>query len=169
MDTSISVEGKSYEGLMTSGFAEEKELAEKMAKVVEEIVAEIRPVLKYVSQPIPLLEETEHNPDRVARFDERGVEIYTVTFESGDKCVFLGEDGKFFAAKACYTNGWHHYHGRSGDMQYSWQLVPLEKLIEGLQKIFQAATQKREHHLASVRERSEKLDTVLAILKPSYR
>ena len=168
MDTSISVEGKSYEGLMTSGFAEEKELAEKMAKVVDEIVTEIKPVLKYVSQPIPLLEDDQHCPSRVPRLDTRGVEIDRIR-ESGSgitRCIFLGEDGKFFTSKLC-SGG--HYQGQSGNMHYSWQLVPLEKLIEGLQKIFQAATQKREHHLASIRERSEKLDTVLAILKPSYR
>ena len=175
MDTSISVEHKSYADLVSSDFQEEKELAKKLAEVVYKIMAEIKPVLKYVSQPIPLLHETEHRSN--GRTYTRGVEIDSIEHEPGGGIthVFLLEDGRFLGAKACNiletpADHLHYHYSHSVTQDGSpWKLIPLEKLVEQLQGIFKVATEKREKHLSSIRERAQKLDSILAILKPSPR
>lgn len=154
---------------------EEKVLIEKANTAVREIVSKLRPVLRYISEEVlvsPDFDEPckEHGvladlPVRVKGL--RAVEVFELEPEPR-KVLFLSEDGTFFVASLCMSTRRRHFHElwREGE-RWTWQLVPFGALLEGLQSKLQAAVDRREKHLASIREHSDMLDRVLAAIKRS--
>lgn len=189
MDTSNNLTSFSVMELRTSGFPDEAALAEKAEQILWGLVDQLKPVLRYIANPIPIIAGVAGPPgckDIVNPFDpeyyqglsERAVELGKNPKSTLSSILFLGEDGEFFTAEECPfapKNSRHfHYKKSWGDLRKivlydkwvgSWDEYPFDYLIAHLQAAFHKAKEKREKHLASIAERSSKLDQIMEILK----
>ena len=173
MDTSISsLKGLTLRDLAFSEFDEERELARKSLVVVLGLVKQLKPILRYVSVPIVCQlyankQEAEHL---------RGIQLlkgfnYQLNRE---EILFLREDGASFVATECkfspptecrfYKGSYPHFHEMI-EGPGALERYPLREILEVLQGLLRNATEKREAHLASIRERSTMLDEVLEVMK----
>jgi len=183
MDTSNSSSSKDFRvyDLQKSWSAADSELAEKVQKVMATLIEKLKPVLRYLTVPVPVLDfDVEENCNRpnlhivnpysghraIELFEIEGIRQGTV------EMLFLREDGKFFTAIRCpFHPHQMHYHGRRIQQDNifisasTWELAPFEKLIASLNGVLRQAEEKRQQHLQSIRERREKLDEILEIIK----
>ena len=186
MDTSISsVDFYPFELLMSDD-PEEHALGMKAKKVVVGILEELRPILKYVVAPLAVLPEgyaldgcgyskKKRCPNNIGDpyySQLRGVKLCVVKTYRPDisGVLFLGENGQLFTSVRCPDPEPEHYHDQydvtqSGMAADTWGRAKFGELIAALKQMLADATCKRETHLASIRERSEKLDEMLAILR----
>jgi len=165
--------------LEKSQHPEDRELAVKAEEVVKEIIEKLKPILRYVSEPIPFVGSIEkecENPNftivNVYQSNSRGVRImeiealYTELYTAVGEILFLTERGDFFSVTRCkVTRHKEHYHLKRNAVEAPWKLVPFGELIASLEIVLRYAEEKREQHLQSIRERREKLDEILEILK----
>lgn len=178
MDTSTSRENFRVAELMTSKFDEERALAIKAREVIGTLVDQLKPILKYVATLPQFLDESETNCRRshLPLRDKRA--LYLLEGPEGpDRTtllyLFLSEEGKFLTASKCTLSPPHdhyHYFELEGGNRLTWERFPFQQLLTSLQQAVQKAIEKREGHLASIRERREMLDEILEVIKrPSPR
>ncbi len=154
---------------------EERALIEKASVVVREIVAQLRPILRYVSEEV-LVSTDPDGPCKSQRAQcipgipvgtrwLRAIEVFELRAEPRE-VLFLAEGGVFFVARLCMSSHSRHFHEawREGE-RWTWQLAPFAALLQTLRDKLGEAEDRREKHLASIRERSKMLDRVLAVIK----
>lgn len=165
MDTSNSSDFRPID-LLNSAHQEDIELYKRTIDIVEKIVGELKPVLKYVSGPIEFCGKDGTTKACEVKNTIRALYICDVDKEfvgkgnvfEGDY-LFLNEAGNFFVARNMHGNHyWYHVGG-------GWQYLSFEKLIQSLRGVLQVAISRREAHLATIKVRSEKLDKIVEILK----
>jgi len=179
MDTSISSKDFRVADLMRSEWDEEKELAVNARRVIETLVDRLKPILKYVAilrefgditeamcQNYRFTPNFQVHPKRVLHLLE-GTEEATLYLH-----LFLSEEGKFFIATKCSRHrAPEHYHvfEAKGRGLLTWEAFSFQQLLTSLQEALQKATEKRETHLESIRERRKILDEMLEVLKRGER
>ncbi len=170
MDSSNSL-SCTIRSLEQSEHEEDNDLAAECMAVIKEILAKLRPILKYVVSParFTVAYQGEQGEDLTARC--------AILIDCSSYCMLLSEPGAIFNA------------GRKADGQYSltatdrnkgrqaifhelqnngddrWKNESFEKMVEVLQELLTRAQQKREQHLASVSSAKEKLTQILAVVK----
>lgn len=166
---------------MREGFHEDVELADKVVRVIHTLIQQLKPVLRYVATPILIVNTGIDSQYCCARGVKEGkistryvraVEIgkNSKIFPTDDVVLFLREDGEFFSSseRECCTTDFHHYHFQTL-REKSWEDLilhyPINQLIDKLQRVFDDTKEKREKHLASIAERSDKLDRIMEILE----
>ena len=155
--------------LRESGFPEDAELAEKAEKVVELLVKELKPVLRYIAIPF-LVKKTNVSPPS----SFRAIEIICFKRYPAEELeyLFLSEDGIFFTAKEIKASQYSHekdYYQPTAtgenDILSTWRAIPFNEFTASLEEALRQAKEKREKHLASIAERSARLDKIMEILK----
>lgn len=167
MDASNSSMDFTVSELMRSPHKEDKTLAETAREIIRKTVSNVKPILRYVSEPVYY-----HNPYHacVTKGKVRAsliVGFKAKTENDNPHDLFLTDTGHFFRANRCgshYTK-WSPEEDSSGNCPDTWELLPFDKVVEGLRSALKVAEEKREKHLAAIRERSQKLDEIMAILE----
>ena len=160
---------------------------EKCGELVRVILDELRPILRHIVAPVPVLLPgvglrgcpygsslgTKTTVDDIYNSRERGVKLcevrqnhYLSTVET--ESLFLSEQGDFYTARQCPDSSrQEHYHYKfSADSgAKTWQHAKFGTLLEALKRMLGEATEKREAHLAAIRERDVVLDQLLAVMK----
>lgn len=182
MDTSINFNDIYAYDLCQSDDHRERGLYLKVRDIVEELVAQLKPILKYVAVPLPVLSSNtaltgcssrRNNVGDPFTGRERGVKLLEVKSiggpESEKVCfLFLDTDALFFLAERCCggePGTPDHFHRLRGEISHTWSRAKFGELLGALNHVLKEAIQKREVHLANIKERSEKLDEILAILR----
>lgn len=182
MDTSNNLKDFSFSivQLRVSGLPGDGELADKAIQVIEGIVQQLKPILRYITVPtLPIIAGKPNQfvfcekivPNHYLFKDakrRRAIEIgknpNKNTFSRS--VLYLGENGKFFEAEECFyaPSNSRHFHDIE-DITACWITYPVDFMINQLQAALHEAMEKRENHLASIAERSAKLDQIMEILK----
>ena len=157
--------------------------AQKCGEIVFGVGQELRPILKYIAVPLPVLRygyyfdgcsyRHGHHYGSVSDLYHsciRGVKLLEVKAQlpGRKEFLFLGEDGDFFVSLLC-SDGTKpdHYHGvvksESGQIPM-WSRAKFGWLIGALKRALTEATEKREQHLAAINQRTTVLDQLLAVL-----
>lgn len=165
--------------LETSQFVEDRELAKEVTTVVATLIEKLKPILRYIAAPVPVVKEWSDRDCRNLNFH------YVNPYSSGYRAVmfpkdilvpelkscvqyyvklFLDQNGQFFTAKVCQWSRQEHYHLQRSEGD-EWKYIILEELMQILQQTLLQTEEKREQHLQDIRDRREKLDKILEILK----
>lgn len=182
MDTSNNLKDFSFSivQLRVGGLPGDGELADKAIQIIEGIVQQLKPILRYITFPIP--PTINGNPDQFALCANivpghylientkrrRAIEIGKDSNKniSSRSTLYLGENGEFFKAEECsYAPSNQRHSHNIEDINNCWITYPVGLIINKLQAALHEAMEKRENHLSSVAERSAKLDQIIAILK----
>jgi hypothetical protein len=154
MDTSNNLNFSLLEA-MGSEYEEERALAEKAYAIVDRLVEQLKPIMKYISKPLC------KNP----RFQDRGILIYDDYTEESDSLlrnrIFLLSNGKFIV----FTGSREKDPEKFAAGEREWDSFNVSWIITGLQVILAGAVRMREKHLKSIEERSKKLDKIMEILE----
>lgn len=169
--------------LFMSADPEEGRQAQQTGKIIFGIVAELRPILKYIAVPLPILDrycfdgcaypDSRHgNVGDLYTGRVRGVKLLEVWARRPDqeKFLFLQENGDFFVALLCSDRTKpEHYHevvkdDHPGYVPITWSCAKFGDLIGAMKRVLTEATEKREQHLAALQQRSMVLDQLLAVI-----
>lgn len=180
MDTSTSfsrsIREVSVLELKNSDLPEERELAGRITSLVQLAAAELKPILKYVTSPVALIE----NGQRGFSIQHTRALLLHNSYGStnGHKTrgavLFLGEDGNFFTALHSSVTGPNNYDVKRGysTCEAVWEAFPAQIVLDRLIGAFKEAATKREEFLENIRaytgrleERRKQLLTLLALLK----
>jgi hypothetical protein len=171
MDTSNNQDFKVID-LERSQHPEDMELAKQATEVMEALIEKLKPIFRYISAPIPLLQRSEEaeqcdhpNMNMMSPNNNsyRAVELITIT--PPGEVLFLHEQGWFFVGLLCSVRRHpKHYHLRQDDNTAVWKLVPFQVLVAAIEKALRQAEEKRQEHLASIQQRREQLKQILEIL-----
>lgn len=156
MDTSNSQNFQDFRviDLERSQHSEDRELAVKAEEVVKVLIEKLKPVLRYIATPVPFIQG-----------DYRAITLGEIGEAGRGGTLFLCENGHFIIGELdSFSKDPDHYQFRSSGSD-QWKLIPLGVLIASLEKALREAEEKREQHLQAVKERREKLDEILQILK----
>lgn len=165
MDTSINFGTACPLDLHNSQFSEERDLADKIKIVFEQLAENLKPILKYISTSYEIYAST--TLDGFTRGCRNKVRAIEVCQHKGNY-LLLREDGVFFLCVKTSIGepGKFRAENTSRVAPYTtWGKFPFEMALASLQRYLKTAQEKREKHLASIRERREDLDKILAILQ----
>lgn len=171
--------------LWDSGHQEDEAVAQRANEVVEALVHELAPILRYIVQPFPYSEgdvaECVANQLRAVGTQGRALLVMEnpsspLPGNAGRKeYLFLHDNGTFFTAQRCPSTispehyHYRHYHYRqmaSGVVrQVTWERYPFSALLRNLRGRLAEAVSKREEHLGKVQQRLNALDEMLAVLR----
>lgn len=168
--------------LFRSTDPDEDRQARKAGQIIFGIVAELRPILKHIAVPLPVLQD-DYRFDGCAHKDGRhgnvgdlyisrirGVKLLEARAHWPDRkeFLFLQENGDFFISVLC-SDGTKpdHYHDLVKDDGSIpiWSRAKFGSLIGALKRALTEAMEKREQHLAALQQRSMVLDQLLAVLR----
>lgn len=183
MDASNSSMDFTVEKLAKSIHEEDREIAEKARVTIGKIVESIKPLFRYIGVHIcyhPASDLSQCKRDATMFKQMRMIQL-SETHNEWPYSLFLTEDGIWHTLFFCpYTPGYSLHYQK--DHEYNdlvptqaWEFFPFNEVVGKLRDVFVAAEEKREKHLAAVRERTKKLDEIMAILerpteeKTSYR
>lgn len=169
--------------LFMSTDPDEGRQAQKTGEIVFGITQELRPILKYISVPLPVLQgglccdgctyDGRHGNVGDPYYSRiRGVKLLDARahWQNRKEILFLQENGNFFISVLCSDESKpEHYHDlvkadRDGDLPM-WSCTKFGALIEALKRVLTEATDKREQYLAAINQRTVVLDQLLAVLK----
>ncbi len=168
--------------LFMSDDPDEGRQAQKTSQIIFGIMAELRPILKYISVPLPVLhgycfDGCAYKGGRHGNVGDlytsriRGVKLLEVRAhrQNREEFLFLQENGDFFvSALCCDGTKPDHYHDLVKDdpgyTPITWSRMKFNELIATLKGVLEEAARKKEAHVAGIRQRSEMLDTMLVIL-----
>ena len=166
--------------LFMSSDPEEGRQAKKTAEIVYGIVAELRPILKHIAVPLPVLHNLNFEGcgykdvnggnvnDDVYYCRVRGVKLLEVRahWPNRKEFLFLGEGGEFFIATLCPSMTEHYHVMVKDDGSIPiWSQAKLGWLIGALKRVLKEAAEKREQHLEALNRRGMVLDQLIAVLK----
>ena len=156
MDTSNNQNFQDFKviDLEKSQHSEDRELAVKAEEVVKVLIEKLKPVLRYIATPVPFIQG-----------DYRAIALGEMGEAGRGGTLFLLENGHFIVGEldsSCKDPNHYQFRSSGSDL---WKLIPLGVLIASLEKALREAEEKREQHLQAVKERREKLDEILQILK----
>lgn len=171
MDTSSNSDFRPID-LLKSGLPENRELYDKSAYIVQGIVNELKPLMKYLSHPVLLCHPRNYRceVEKVRAMVVCGVDIEFVGKILHGDVLYLDESGQFFVAKAAHTvqedkSSEKEFHYTDEQVGMGWQYLSFEMLVKSLKNALTAGIEKREKHLASLKTRHKKLDKILNILQ----
>ena len=167
--------------LLESGHEEDAQVARKCADVVTEILADLKPVLKYLVAPITLASVSRESCPHyggngpVPSASNRPKAITMPNFTLGMSQLFLAEDGTFFIAAICDAGAGTaaHYHDSvsskvvafyGGKCVFTWESFFFQAVLHALRDILADAKQKREQHLATITSRLAMLDRIVEVI-----
>jgi len=180
MDSSNSSKSSDFRmrDLLISQFPEDWALARQAEAVMAELIKELKPILRYVAVPVPVMETVIttrcEDPNIHIVNPYSGYRSVNLTEDreipgAGTKTLFLKEDGTFFVATKCPAKSQPmHFHFNRDEKNpngYTWQEFSFEKLITALKGCLQEATEKRQQHLSALSQRSAMLDKILEVIK----
>jgi hypothetical protein len=156
------------EDMERSSVADENEMGKKMETILEKVVGMLKPILKYVTMPLPFSDDPGMRIMHV-------IKIETDCLRLPDKRIlFLEDDGRFFSAlrydgqqtgKPIYGSKYYDQKDGKGSNIAKYKQLPFDCLLGFLQSQLETAKRKREEHLRAIAERQAKLDQILKILK----
>ena len=173
--------------LFMSADPDEYRQAQKTGQIVFGVVAELRPILKHIAVPLPVLPDyrfdgCSYQHGRHGNVGDlyasriRGVKLLEARahYPNTKEFLFLAENGQFFVSSPCSDRTKpDHYHDlvedEPGYTPNTWSRVKFGCLIEALKRALTEATEKREQHLATLQQRSMVLDQLLAVLNPGQQ
>jgi len=143
--------------LLTSVYAEDKEMAELCKQVVEKTIIRVKPILRYLCGPLQVI---SHNASQSVRCAALGI-IYVRM--SGDQySLFLKDDGEFMGVVK--VGNYYYSDNHSGEI---WMFVPFSDLIVGMKKLLERAEHKHAEHVEALRKRKNVLEKMLRVLQES--
>ena len=174
MDTSNNQDFRIID-LLTSQHPEDHELANRAIEVIGKLIEELKPVLRYIVAPVPVVDECTDADCLMPNFRR-----YMNVYGAGHRAIiflpsiqlfdalFIDQNGSFFTANKCSNvSANFHYHPRLKRAERepsAWQYVYFGLLLNFLRVALKAAEQKKEEHLESIRVRREKLDKIMKII-----
>ncbi|MEK7629206.1 MAG: hypothetical protein AAB394_01635 [Patescibacteria group bacterium] len=153
MDTSNSAQ--TINDLYITPHREDACLGDKLWSVVEAVVRELLPVLRYIAAPRFLWKKDGSGAGYTCHCIKIGRNRLGAN-------IYLDGNGGTFGTE---TEDDKEYVLSTHNTPYMLRSLPFEDLITSLQEMLQKAIEKRTQHLASLNERSQKLDEIMAILK----
>ena len=168
--------------LFMSADPDEGKQAQMTGKIVFGITQELRPILKHIAVPLPVLQGYRFDgcSDQDSRYGNvgdlytcriRGVKLLAVRAQYPDRedFLFLQENGDFFIAPLCADGRKpEHFHSlyksEPGETPM-WARAKFGWLIGALKRVLAEAIEKRDQHLAALNQRYAVLDQLLAVLK----
>ena len=147
-------------------FPEEAELVREAERLVGEIIAKLKPCLKYVVQPSFLLPPNNCDPceyPAVAKEVSRKIRTMVVGADPDrpDEFLLLNEDGSFIRVRLCSRGRYHDISGETVK-QFTWHLWPFDFLIASLTSRWERLEQLKREHLDAVAARLTFLQKVRA-------
>ncbi|MDO8496346.1 MAG: hypothetical protein Q7S43_02795 [bacterium] len=128
--------------LSESDSKEDHDLVEMVRQVLIEVVEKLVPVLTYVDKVIT-------GVDQVI-IDVRGIEVV----HEGGFSLILDRAGN-----------WYRFDGLRADKEdNAWQRFFVSDVLEGLEKAFTEATEKKKKHLAAIEARRSMLQKILDVV-----
>lgn len=119
-----------------SELKEDKDLAQMAARLIDELVSQLKPVMVYVE-------------GYVGTTSLKGVKVVD---EGSGTVLVLDRKGQ-----------WHHGDSESPSNDAYWYFN-VSSIVEGFQKIFVDATAKKELHLKAVASRRDKLTAMVGVM-----
>lgn len=183
MDSSNSPLNVTVWSLRNSPHHEDHKQAEKCEQILNDVLALLKPILRYVCTPRKFYNDNNMNGIRCLL-----VGTYIGVYEQHKDRpvhVFLSEFGVFFEAQkeavliASGSNdlvmlGAGGARGekvaelvRNGynDQYCTWNQLPFDELITNLRNVLAEAEEKRQQHLKTVADRREVLDQIIAVMR----
>lgn len=166
--------------LKRSQFPEDLELAIKARGVVIALIEKLKPLLRHIAVPVPVV---DYGPENCSKPNfhignpygsDRAIKLFEVeSVDPGlEEMLFLSENGGFFTAWHCRSSQPQkdHYHMTRCQAKIersyweSWELAPFDKLIASLDKAFRQGEEKQQQYLQGIKERREMMDEILEII-----
>lgn len=175
MDASNSSMDFTVEKLAKSIHQEDKELAERTRIIIDKIVESVKPLFRYIGTDVCYHQATDFSDCERNAFMYKQMRMIQIsqTRQEWPYSLFLAEDGTWHTMFFCPYMPDHGKHYQMGHTYNSvmpitaWEFFPFNEVIDGLRNILKEAEEKREKHLVAIRERSQKLDEIMAILERS--
>lgn len=175
MDTSINQGRQDFRiiDIVSRDLPGDIELAMKAKEAIYLLVQGVKPILRYVASPLSFNLDyscegllPRFKTERVIQLDLlSALGSHTASPYPYAEFLFMDEKGYFFSAIQCHEKGTAHFHVRKPVQELPMEDCLFGAVMGSLQKVVKAVKEKREQHLASINEHSEKLDEIIAILR----
>ena len=139
--------------------------------VVEQLIEELKPILKYVCTPRDLYDGKSEGRIIGGEVSPKKITIHCILIGDSSKVKSLGErvylenDGKFFEVLDTYPDNREVIYHPSPSKYAAWMNVPFSVLLEALHGALKTARRKREEFLKSIKKREELLESILTTIR----
>lgn len=163
MDTSNSTLGE----LSRSVHPEDRDLATKTIQVIDAIVAELKPILAYITVPRNARGGCRNLCSAMLRSKPRSFnqEYFINLLQGKEADLVLMRNGDLQLAEPCTNFGEHWHFTAVPRDHHPCADFPLEDVVRRLREVLADTKAKREAHLASIDSRMATLDAILDVLK----